>query len=348
MKKILIRKPGSYDRLEIVEEAPPKPGTGEVLVRVCAAGVNYADCVVRMGLYASAKEYVGWPITPGFEFSGTVEAVGSGVTKFSVGQEVFGVTRFGAYASHIAVEERLLFALPRQLSLVEAAGFPTVFLTAWYPLYELLKLRPGQSVLVHSAAGGVGGALLQLAKLAGCRTVGVVGASHKVATARSLGADEVIDKSRQDLWQTVHRLQPSGFDVVLDANGPETLRKSYQSLAPAGRLVIYGFHSMLPRQGGRPNWMKLAKDYLKTPRFNPLTLTNDNKSILAFNLSYLFDRTEILHDGMNDLLKWLSEGGIKPLPVKEFAFEQVKDAHRALESGQTVGKLVLRFAQSKT
>jgi NADPH:quinone reductase-like Zn-dependent oxidoreductase len=196
-------------------------------------------------------------------------------------------------------------------------------------------------VLVHSAAGGVGGALLQLGKIAGCRMVGVVGASHKVDTAKRLGADAVIDKSREQLWTVAERLAPEGYDVILDANGVETLRQSYQHLAPAGKLVVYGFHTMLPRQGGRPNYAKLALDFLRTPRFNPLNLCNDNKSVLAFNLSYLFHKAEILREGMERLVGWVEAGRIQAPPVQTFPLERVAEAHRALESGDTVGKLVL-------
>jgi NADPH:quinone reductase-like Zn-dependent oxidoreductase len=312
-----------------------------VVVSTEAIGVNYADCVVRMGLYASAKRYVGWPITPGFEFAGTVHAVGEGVTDLAPGARVFGVTRFGGYATHVAVPRHQLFALPPRLDVFQAAGFPTVFMTAYFGLLELAHPRAGATVLVHSAAGGVGSALLQLGRIAGCRMVGVVGASHKVDVARALGAEVVIDKSREDLWMAAERAAPGGYDVVLDANGVSTLRRSYQHLAPTGRLVIYGFHSMLPRQGGRPSWLKLAWDWLRTPRFNPLELTGANKSVLAFNLSYLFEQRALLEEAMGRMLGWLDEGRLTPPPVTRFALERVAEAHRALESGTTVGKLVL-------
>jgi len=341
MRQVVIPRAGGYDRLTIETRADPLPAPTGVVVAPEAIGVNYADCVVRMGLYSSAKEYVGWPITPGFEFAGTVCAVGASVTDLSPGDRVFGVTRFGGYATRVAVPRHQVFALPARFDMAQAAGFPAVFLTAYFALFELAHPHPGQTLLVHSAAGGVGGALLQLGRIAGCRTVGVVGASHKVETARALGADAVIDKSHEDLWRAAERISPRGYDVVLDANGVSTLRESYNHLARPGKLVLYGFHSMLPRQGGRPNWVKLAADFLRTPRFNPLDLTSDNASVLAFNLSYLFERREVLAEAMGKLLAWVDEGRITPPPVTRFSFDQVADAHRALESGSTVGKLVL-------
>ncbi|XYH93378.1 zinc-binding dehydrogenase [Sorangium sp. So ce1128] len=204
-----------------------------------------------------------------------------------------------------------------------------------------MRLRRGMVVLVHSAAGGVGSALVQLGKIAGCRVIGVVGAAHKVETARRLGADAVIDESSEPLWAAAERHAPEGYDVVLDANGVETLRQSYRHVAPAGKLIVYGFHTMLPRQGGRPSYPKLALDFLRMPRFNPLDLCNDNKSVLAFNLSYLFHKTEILRGAMDRLLGWLDEGRLAAPPVTTFPLERAEEAHRAIEAGKTVGKLVL-------
>jgi NADPH:quinone reductase-like Zn-dependent oxidoreductase len=326
----------------VVEEHPtPEPGPGEVLVAVAAVGVNYADCMVRMGLYQSAKEYVGWPICPGFEAAGRVAAVGAGVTDLAVGERVFGVTRFGAYASHLVVPRHQLFPVPPRVSLEQAAAFPTIFLTAYYALFLLAHPRRGDTVLVHSAAGGVGGALVQLAKVAGCRVVGVVGGPHKVAVARGFGADEVIDKSSDELWPEARRHAPEGYDHVFDANGVATLRQSYRHLATPGKLVIYGFHTMLRRGHDRPSWSKLLLDWLRTPRFNPLSMVNRNRSVMGFNLSYLFAETELLAEVMSELLGWLEGGEIEPPPLERYPFSEVAEAHRAIESGRTVGKLVL-------
>jgi NADPH:quinone reductase-like Zn-dependent oxidoreductase len=341
MHKIVIHRPGGYERLILEEHPTPEPGAGEVRVRTHAVGVNYADIAVRWGLYASARQLVGWPITPGFEFAGEIEATGPGVQQWAVGERVFGVTLFGGYATHVVVPAHQVFRLPPQLTLEQAAGFPTVYLTAFHALFQNIVLREGMSVLVHSAAGGVGLALLQLGALAGCRMVGVVGAPHKVELARRYGAHEVIDKSADDLWARAEVLSPRGYDVVLDANGVETLAASYAHLAPTGKLVSYGFHSMLPRTGGRVSWPRLAWGWLRTPRFNPLDMTSQNKSLVTFNLSFLFDRVDLLEEGMTGLLGWLGRGELLPPPVTAWPLAEVAGAHRALESGQTAGKLVL-------
>lgn len=341
MRKVVIHKPGGHDRLRLEDHPDLVAGPGEVLVATDAIGVNFAEIVVRMGLYASAKEHVGWPITPGFEFSGRVAGVGEGVSDLSEGDQVMGVTRFGAYASQVVVPRRQLFRRPAHFTAEQAAGFPTVFLTAYFAMFELAHPRPGATLLVHSAAGGVGGALLQLGAIAETRAIGVVGAQHKVEAARDLGAAEVIDKSSESLWPAVQRLAPEGYDVAFDGNGAATLRQSYRHLAPGGKLVTYGFHSMFPRHGGRPQWLRMGLGYLRIPRFHPLQLTNDNKSVLACNLSYLFHLEDRLTEGMERLLGWVEDGRIRPPQTTCFPLDQVARAHQALESAQTVGKLIL-------
>jgi len=341
MRKVVIHRAGGYERLQIEEAATPEPGPGELRVDVAAIGVNYADCVIRMGLYASAKEYVGWPITPGFEVAGVVAALGPGVEGFVIGQEVIAVTRFGGYAAQICVPASQVFVPPAGLSPSQAAGLPTIFLTADHALHTLARASRGEWVLVHAAAGGVGSALVQLAARAGCRVVGVVGGAHKVAAARELGAEVVIDRTRPGLWAQAKRAAPGGFAAIFDANGVSTLRESYKHLAPAGRLVVYGFHSMLPRQGGRPNYLKLALDYVRTPWFSAMDLVNHNKSVLGFNLSYMFHREDLLREAMARILGGFADGGLKMPAVTTYRLDEVARAHAELESGKTIGKLVL-------
>ncbi len=346
MKSIVIERPGGYRQLKIKTFPEPVPQNDEVLIAVSAAGINFADVFIRLGLYKSAKEFVGWPVTPGFEFAGEVLACGPDISDFQTGMSVFGVTRFGAYSSHLCAPGHQVFKIPADsnFSIDQWAAFPAVFLTAYHALFQNIVVRPEMNILVHSAAGGVGGALIQLGKITGCRMIGVVGSSHKINTVLAFGADVVIDKSREDLWAKAQDTCPDGFDVIFDGNGPETLKQSYQHLAPVGKLVTYGFHSMLSKRGGFPNYFKLAYEFLRIPRFSPLNLTNDNKSVIAFNLSYLFHRADLLQESMQDLLKWVAEGKIQAPPVQPFAYDRVADAHRALESGTTVGKLILKFA----
>lgn len=340
MKAVVIRRPGGYEALEPEERPDPAPGPGQALVRVRAAGVNYADCIARMGYYEAAKGL--YPLVPGFEFAGVVEALGPGVSGVQPGQEVFGITRFGGYAGALCVDARYLWPLPAGWSFEQAAAFPAVFLTAYYALFETAHLKPGETALVHSAAGGAGGAMLQLAAIRGCRAVGVVGAAHKTAPCRELGAWAVIDRSAADLWAEADRLCPEGFDAVFDANGMTTPVPGFQRLKPGGRLVIYGFAEMFPRAGGgSPSRAQLALNWLKLPKFSPLEMTASNRSVAGFNVAFLFERVELARKAVGELLGWIGEGRIRKPRVTPFPLERAADAHKALESGTTTGKLVL-------
>tara|TARA_R110000868_G_scaffold72133_5_gene210410 strand:+ start:3749 stop:4774 length:1026 start_codon:yes stop_codon:yes gene_type:complete len=341
MQKVVIHSPGGYEKLCLEEHSSPKCEEGSVKVKVAFAGINYADITVRWGIYESAKKFIGWPITPGFEYSGTV--LESKSEKFKPGDEVFGITLFGGYASEIVAPEHQLYHKPQSLSFSQAAAFPAVFMTAYHALFQNIVIRPGMKVMIHSAAGGVGSSLVQLCKQAKLEVTAVVGRSAKVDLVKELGADFVIDKSSERLWQKARQICPEGYDIILDANGVETLGDSYKNLRPTGKLICYGFHTMLPKQGGRINWLKLAINFLKTPRFSPLKMTTDNKSVVTFNLSFLFDRMDLLGEAMQAMLPMLERGEIKVAKVSEYEAKNVGQAHADLESGKTVGKLVLKF-----
>ena len=340
MQKIIIEKPGHYDVLKLIEFQTLPLQSNEVLIKVHSAGLNYADGIIRMGLYESAKRLHGYPITPGFEIAGEVIEVHADVSDYKMGDKVIGVTLFGGYASHIVLDTKRLFRLPENLSFEQAAALPTVFLTAWFMVHLQVNPRVGDTWLVHSSAGGVGSALVQLGKLAGVRVIGVVGSAHKRDACLTMGADAVIVKKEEDLWKEAERLAPNGFDAVFDANGVSTLGESYKHLAPMGKLCVYGFASMLPNNG-RLNWFKLAWHWLRTPRFNPLKMTQENRSVLAANLSFLTEHATMLREGLLWLLERFADGRLKPLPVEIFDLADAGIAQARIESGKTVGKIVL-------
>jgi NADPH:quinone reductase-like Zn-dependent oxidoreductase len=337
-KRIIVDKPGSYDTFRYDEIPIHDPGPGEVQVEVKACGINFADVSVRLGLYRAARDL--YPLCPGLEFAGVVKATGPGVEGFTPGNRVFGACRFGGYTTAINSPAEHLWPLPEAWSFERGATFPVAYLTAYYALHHVGHVRESDRVLIHSAAGGVGIALLHLLKMNGNMSVGVVGHSDKVDVAKEAGSTFVIDKGTQDLWQKAEELSPEGYDIILDANGASTLKGSYDHLAPAGRLLIYGFASMFSHSG-RKNILKLLWYYLKTPRFNPFDLTGANKTISGFNLIYLFDKVNLFRDIMQTLLSYDTEGQLPLAPITTFPFEDVVSAHKAIESGRSVGKLVL-------
>ena len=340
-RRIRIDRPGNYDVLRLEAFDVGAPRQDQVLIEVEAIGVNYADGIIRMGLYESARKLHGYPITPGFEVSGRVLDVGASVSRFTPGDEVIALTLFDGYSSHLLLGQDRVFAKPASLSFDQAAAIPTVFLTAWFMVHELARTRAGERWLVHSAAGGVGGALAQLGRLAGCEVTGVVGHAGKAGAARAAGCTHVIDRQGGDLWQRAEAIAPDGFDAIFDANGVSTLAQSYRHLAPTGRLCVFGFASMLPRGRGVPQWHKLAWDWLRTPRFSPLDMTRNNRSVIACNLSFLSAQGPRLVRGMEWLLARFDPGDLAPPPVAAYALGDAAIAQAAIESGRTVGKLVL-------
>lgn len=340
MKRVLISKPGGHERLELVDGAEPDPGPGQVRVSVRAAGVNYADTIVRLGYYEAAKGL--YPLTPGFEFSGQVNAAGSGVSRLRMGDRVFGFTRFGGYTTSICVSEKQLLHCPKNWDFPECAGFPAVFLTAYHALFKVAKVEAGETLLIHSAAGGVGLALVQLSKIAGCRSIGVVGSKHKVSICLKLGAEAVIDRSTQNLWAEAERLAPRGYDVIFDANGVSTLKAGFSHLAQGGRLVVYGFADIFPRGADKPSLLGLARNYLRIPKFSPLEMTASNRAVMGFNVVFLFNsRIDWAASALATMMGWVEEGKIQKLPMTLWPLEKVAQAHRDIESGKTSGKIVL-------
>ena len=337
MKSVVVRRPGGHEALELVDSSDPVAGPGQVRVRVRAAGINYADTIVREGWYEAAKGK--YPITPGFEFAGVVDQSLS--PSFKPGDWVFGFTRFGGYSSIQIAEPGRLRPIPPGWSFADCAGAPAVHFTAYHALHQVAKVRAGETLLIHSAAGGVGTALLQQAKIAGCKTVAVVGSSKKVETALAFGAGAVVVRG-PSLWSDIDRAAPGGFDAIFDANGVTTPRPGFNRLKLGGRLVIYGFAEMFPR-GGRPSKLSLAWNWLKVPRFSPLEMTATNRAVLGFNVVFLTDRADLAKEGFDAIAGWMRDGLLRKSPLLEFPVERAADAHRALEAGDTVGKLVLTF-----
>lgn len=329
-----------------------------VLLKNEAFSVNYADCCIRWGLYDSAKEFVGWPIVPGFDVAGVVEVASTDDGhEISVGDRVFGCTLFGAYSNRVIVPKLQLRKIPKSLSFADAAAFPAVSLTALYALHLAGYFPSSQAgggrsrfqnkaILIHSAAGGVGSFLVQMSKILGLGPiVGVVGSTAKVDEAKSLGCDVVIDKSTEDLWSTAERASPTGYSTIMDANGVSTLQQSYNHLASSGRLIVFGFHSNLPMGSAMLSpfeWARMAKKVVNMPKFDPMDLTVSNKAVLGFNLSFFADEREVLSDMFDQVLQWIEKGELRCPRVVEMHMKDVANAHTLIQSGKSIGKIILK------
>lgn len=337
---IEISRFGPPEVLRIREESVPDLEPNDILIQVKAVGLNFADVFERLGLYAAAPKA---PFVPGFEVAGVVDEVGGQVKKYKPGQKVFGVTRFGGYKSYVKIEQNLVRLLPKRFSFEEGAGFPTTYLTAYHGLINLGHIKEGEKVLIHAAAGGVGTAAIQLAKIFKADIYATCGSEDKRAFLNNMGVFHVINYRQQDFAKEIRRLnQGGGVDLVLDSVGGSTFRKGYDLLNPMGRLVIFGLGSMMP-SGRRPNWLKLAYQYVTLPRFNPFKMMPDNKTIAAFHLAYMFDHADALNTAFEQLLTWANRGKLRPVIGETFSFEQAAEAHDYLQSRKSIGKVILRL-----
>ena len=335
-QRVVITRAGGPEVLQIEPFEPAAPGPGEVALDVRAAGVNFADLFCRLGLYKAAPPI---PFTCGFEVAGVVAATGEGVLEPPPGERVIAVLRFGGYASRVNVPAGQVKPIPAGWSFEQAAAFPVVFLTAWHGLVNLGRLAAGETVVVHSAAGGVGTAACQIARALGARVIGTVGSEEKRAAALRAGANEVVVSTGNDVWGEVRRLA-GGVDLILDAVGGPGLRRGYESLRIGGRLIVFGFAEMMPK-GGRRNWPALAWRRLRTPRFSPFSLTFQNRTVAGFNLVHLFGRAELLGGAWRRLEELATAGRIQPVIGATFPLAEAPAAHALVQSRRSTGKVVL-------
>lgn len=303
---------GPADVLRVVRAVRPRPGRGEILVRVHAAGVNPADWKIReRGVFADGSEP---PFTLGFDVSGVVEETGDGVPLFQPGDEVFGMPRFphqaAAYAEYVTAPARHFAPRPANLDHVHAGALPLAALTAWQALVDTADVRPGQRVLVHAAAGGVGHLAVQIAKARGAHVIGTAGAA-KHALLRSLGVDETVDYRTQDITETVRDV-----DVVLDTLGGPSWHRSLRTLRPGGTLV-----SLVPPDATFPR-----------------------EEAEAAGVRAVFMLVEPDHQGLREIAALAEQGRLRVIVDAVFPLEEAAAAHRLGERGRTTGKIVLSVA----
>jgi len=369
-----IAKPGSIGALRLEDEPLLYPNPGELTVQVEAVGLNFADVWTVLGLYKAANLIPGG-VVPGLEFAGKVIAVGIGETTIPVGSTVFGFTRFGAFADHVTVPASFVRPCPSGWSAEEAAAFLVQGLTAWHALDVLgdLSARCARAraandqppvVLVHSTAGGVGLAAVQICKRLGAISIGTVGNQQKVSWLEDEGRSPnatIVRPSRggakalaASVAGAVERTvgastpqekgNPGCVDVVLDGIGGSCFEASLSLLNVGGRLVHFG-GSEYSTPGDRPNWLHIAAKWLKRPRVDPGSLVSRSLGVVGFNLIFLTDRVAELNVQLDSLLE-IRSGEKPPFVGRIFSFEDAPDALRFLQSGFSVGKVVLQIKKS--
>ena len=344
-RAIRIERLGPPETLAEREVPLPRPGPGEVHLRVEAAGVNFADLMMRVGLYGTVPPR---PFSPGFEVAGVVVETGPGVEGWAQGDPAVALLQFGGYARDVVVPASQVFRRPASLSAAESAAVPVVFLTAWVCLFEAARARAGERTLVLGAGGGVGTAAVQLAVGDGLRVVGTAGTPEKRRfVTDELGAEACFD-SRGD-WEPEVRAHfgPRGLDIALDPVGGPATAACRRLLSPLGRLVFYGMSQALP--GRRRSWLRAALAWFRTPRFHPAQLAEPNQGIFGVHLLHLGDKGQrVLGPALESIFARVVEGDLRPVLDRTFPLDRdgAAAAHAYLHSRKNLGKVVLVAEES--
>ncbi|MAC79818.1 MAG: NADPH:quinone reductase [Rhodobacteraceae bacterium] len=325
MKAVLFLTSDGTPGSTIIEDRPtPDPGPGEVAIDVIYAGLNFADLMMRTGIYPHPK---GYPMVPGIEASGTVRAVGAGVTRYAPGDRVAAfVSEAGAFAEVCVVPEDWLMPLPDDLTLEVGAAYPIQALTAWNLLHGVADTKAGETVLIHAIGGGVGLYLTQFAKLAGATVIGTVGTRGKEVRALEYGADIVVNRDETDFVQVaMEATDGRGVDKVIDSTGASILDRSFDAIRPLGHVVSYG------EAEGKP-WDNLWERLVR----KSLTFTR-------MHLGHFDRSTEAWKKGVDEVVGAIRSGAVK-VPVEGiYPMEEVDAMFAALASRQTAGKLLMKI-----
>uniref|UniRef100_A0A3Q3LE58 Vesicle amine transport 1 n=1 Tax=Labrus bergylta TaxID=56723 RepID=A0A3Q3LE58_9LABR len=327
-RALVLTGHGGYDKVKLqVKKGKPTLKAGEVLVRVKACGLNFADLMARQGLYDRMPSP---PVTLGMECSGLVEAVGD---------KVMVLNRFGLWQEVAVVPASHTFLIPEGMSFEEAAALPVNYITAYMMLFDFGNLRPNQSVLVHAAAGGVGIAATQLCKTVKDVTVFGTASASKHETISQGGVEHPIDYRTKDYVEEVRKISPKGMDIILDPLGGSDTHKAYNLLKPMGKLITYGTANMLA--GQKKNLLAVAKNWYHQFSIHTLSLIQGNKSVCGFHLGYLDGEMELISQAMNTILDLYKEGKVKPHIDSTWHMEQVGDAMRKMQERNNIGKVIL-------
>jgi NADPH:quinone reductase-like Zn-dependent oxidoreductase len=335
MKQVWITRAGPPEVLQVREAADPQAGSGQVRIRVHASGINFADLLARVGLYPDAPKL---PCVVGYEVSGIVDQVGSGVTDYRVGDRVFAMPKFGGYTDTLVAPTNQVFPMPAKMTFEEAAALPVVYVTAYDMMLFTGNLRPGSSVLIHSAAGGVGLAAIQIAKTRGCTIFGTASPS-KHDFLRAQGVAHPIDSGGDYAGAVRSVVGDRGLDLILDAVGGKSWTVGYELLGPCGRLVAFGLSAA--SSGKTRNLLHAVTQVLKVRKFSPMKLMEDNKTVAGTNMGHLFARPDLVRPQFEALIKMFDAGQIKPHVDRTFAFDEAPAAHHFIHERRAVGKVLL-------
>jgi len=337
VRALVITQHGPPEVLKVLDRPDPQVAPGQVRIAVRAAGLNFSDLLARIGMYPDAPKP---PCVIGYEVAGDVESVGDGVESVKPGDRVVAGTRFGGQAEMVVVGERDIVPLPEGWSYEKGAALPVVYTTAYAGMIRYGAVHPGERVLIHAAAGGVGIAATQIGRHLGAELFGTASASKHDAI-RGFGIEHAIDYHSQDVVKEIRRIsgEKKPLDLVMDALGGNSQRKSWSMLRAGGRLVAFGISE--GGGGERRNIGKALKMVVTTPIVPVLTMMRDSKSIIGLNMLTLWDAKGSIDEFVQPLAGLIEEGVVDPVVSEAFPVERAADAHRYLGERKNVGKVVL-------
>ncbi len=333
MRAIYIERSGGYDVLKVREAPSPQPQAGEVAIAVQAAGINFADILARQGLYPPAPPF---PCIVGYEVAGTVAEVGAGVDAAWLGKPVVAMPHFGGYAERVCVDLAHVWDKPARLSFEQAAAVPENYITAWALLIGLGGLKPGETVLIHNAGGGVGLAALDVARHVGATVIGTA-SSRKHEFLKSRGCHHCVDYGDAGWPEAVRALAGGrGVDLAIDPVGGSSWKKSYSVLRKGGRLGMFGISGA--SRGGKFGLLKLA---LSMPFFHPLRLMSGSRGVFGVQMHEMYGETDKFRAWMGEVLHGVEQGWVRPHVDRVFRFDEAGAAHAHIEGRGNIGKVVL-------
>ncbi|HIG03870.1 MAG TPA: hypothetical protein EYQ53_05775 [Candidatus Poseidoniales archaeon] len=338
LRKIIYRKRGGLDSIDVVDCDSPSPKSDEILIEVHKAGINFADLMMRQGLYGAAPDF---PFTPGYEVAGIVLECGEGIKGIEIGDRVVAMTNFGGYSQQVVVQENQAWVLPDEVSFASAAAMPVAYVTAFHMLSYLGNFQVGNSVLIHHAAGGVGTAVSQIANLLGASVVVGTSSSGKKEFVENQGMIHVSKEEGDFVKVCKEKTGGKGVDHALDPVGGKHVMLSYKALCTGGRLYVFGASSASPKI--RTSWLAAYRMWRQTPRFDPIKMMNSNKSVFGIHMG-MWDDKEVLKQHMIKLAQWLKEGKINPIIDSTFHFEDVAAAQKHIHDRKNKGKVLLDFS----
>ena len=339
MKRIEYKKFGGPEVLKVKEFSINDPKLDEVQIKTHFASINFSDIMIRMGLYLGGPKP---PSSLGSEASGIIIKIGDNVENFNIGDRIMGFAPQKGYASHANINQKMAIKLPENFSMEQGAAFPLVYITAYMMMFNLGNLKKGEYFFIQGAGGGVGTAAIQLGKRMGAKIIGTA-SKWKHDELKKLGLDYCIDYYTENVREKIMEYTNNyGADLIIDPVGAKEWGESYKSLAPMGKLIVYGNQNLV--KGDTKSFFAMFKEFFTMPKIKPFEMIGNNKAIMGYHLGRLKGAEHKIKYAINGLDKIILKGEVNPIISKIFPFDRTPDAHQYIQDRKNFGKVLIDFS----